>query len=121
MSVSTSFADMVKKGKNFTILGDYTMGGIKRNKMNKHSKGNIHLKTFRGATCKDMLNYEQPTQDRAKSDGIIIHVGTNYLSAKKKIPSDIVDSVISVCKQYRDTGVRNVMISSLLCTKSFRL
>ena len=61
MSVSTSFADMVKKGKNFTILGDYTMGGIKRNKMNKHSKGNIHLKTFRGATCKDMLNYEQPT------------------------------------------------------------
>ena len=44
MSVSTSFADMVKKGKNFTILGDYTMGGIKRNKMNKHSKGNIHLK-----------------------------------------------------------------------------
>ena len=38
---------MVKKGKNFTILGDSIIGGIKRNEMNKHSKGNIHQKTFR--------------------------------------------------------------------------
>ena len=38
---------MVKKGKNFTILGDSIIGGIKQNEMNKHSKGNIHQKTFR--------------------------------------------------------------------------
>ena len=31
-----------------------------------------------------MLSYVQPTLDRAKSDGIIIHLGTNDLSAKKK-------------------------------------
>ena len=48
---------MVKKGKNFTILGDSIIGGIKQNEMNKYSKGNIHQKTFRGATCKDMLSY----------------------------------------------------------------
>ena len=89
--------------------------------MNKHSKGNIHLKTFRGATCKDMLSYVQPTLDRAKSDGIIIHVGTNDVSAKRKRPSDIADSIISVGKKCRDTGVRNVMISSLVQRKSHRL
>ena len=27
--------------------------------MNKHSKINIHLKTFRAATCEDMLSYVQ--------------------------------------------------------------
>ena len=78
MPGNTSYAghaDMVKKGKNFTILGDSVVGGIKRNDMNKHSKRNVHLETSRGATCKDMLSYVQPTLDRAKSDGIIIHLG----------------------------------------------
>ena len=55
MPGNTNYNDMVKKRKNFTILGDNIIGGIKQNEMNKHSKGNIQLKTFRGATCKDML------------------------------------------------------------------
>ena len=121
MPGNTSYADVVKKGKNFTILGDSIIDGIKQNEMNKHSKRNIQLKTFRGATCKDMLRYVQPTLDRAKSDGIIIHVGTNDVSAKRKIPSDITDSIISVGKKCRDTGVRNVMISGLVRRKSPRL
>ena len=54
MPGNTNYNDMVKKRKNFTILGDI-IGGIKQNEMNKHSKGNIQLKAFRGATCKDML------------------------------------------------------------------
>ena len=119
MSGNKSYARMVKKGKNFTIFGDSIIGGIKQNEMNKHSKGNVHLKTFRGVTCKDILSYVQPTLDRAKSDGIIIHVGTNDLSAKRKRPSDIADSSISVGKKCR--GVRNVVISSLVRTKSPRL
>ena len=112
---------MVKKGKNFTILGDSIIGGIKQNEMNKYSKGNIHLKTFRGATCKDMLSYVQTTLDRAKSDGIVIHVGTNDVSTKRKRPSDIADSILSVGKKCWDTGIRNVAISSLVCRKSPRL
>ena len=50
----------------------------------KHSKGNIHLQALRGATCKDKLSYVQLTLDKAKSDGIIIHVGTNDMSVKRK-------------------------------------
>ena len=82
--------------------------------MNKHSKGIIHLKTFRGATSKDMLSYMQPALDRAKSNGIIIHLGTNGVSAKSKRPSDTADLIISVGKVCRETGVKNVMISSLV-------
>ena len=120
MPRNTNYADNVKKGKNFTILGDSIIGGIKRNEMNKHSKGNIYLETFRGAKCKDMLSYVQPTLDREKSDEIIIPVGTHDVSAKRKKPSDIADSFISVGKMCRDTGVRNVMIFSLVHRKSPR-
>ena len=51
-----------------------------------------------------MLSYVQQTLIRAKSDGIIIHVGTN-VSAKSKRPSDIADSIISVGKKCQNTGV----------------
>ena len=79
--------------------------------MNKHSKGNIHLKPLRGATYKDMLHFVQATLDRAISDGII-NVATNSVSAKRKRPSDIADSIISVGKKCQATGVTNVMIFS---------
>ena len=46
-----------------------------------------------------MLSYVQTTLDRAKSDGIVIHVGTNDVSTKRKRPSDIADSILSVGKK----------------------
>ena len=64
--------------------------------MNKHSKENIHLKTFRGATCKDMLIYVQPALDRAKSDGIIIHVGRKSPRLQAKI-NEVYDVLRDLC------------------------
>ena len=37
---------------------------------NGKAKENAILKTFSGATIKDMLSYAQPTLDREKSDAI---------------------------------------------------
>ena len=113
---------MVTKGKNCTILGGSIIGGTKQNEINKYSKGIIIknlIKTFRGATCKDMLSYVQLTLDRAKSDGIIIHVGAYDVSAKRKKP-DIVDSIILVGKNCQGTVKRNVIMSSLVRRKSPR-
>ena len=36
MPGNTSCVDMVKKGKDFTVLGDSITGGIKQNEMTKH-------------------------------------------------------------------------------------
>ena len=52
-----------------------------------------------------MLSYVQPTFDRAKSYGIITHVGTNDVPAKRKRP-DNTYSIISVGKKCRDTCVK---------------
>ena len=65
-----------------------------------------------------MFSYVQPTLDKAKSHGIIIHVGTNDVSAKRKRPSDIADSIMIVGKKCHYTGVRNIIVSSLVCRKS---
>ena len=45
MTGSTSYADKAKKGTNFTILGACIIGRRKRNEINKHAKGNVHLKS----------------------------------------------------------------------------
>ena len=76
------------------------------------SINNIHLKTFRGATCEDMT--EQNLME-------LLFTWVLDVSAKRKRPSDVADSIISVGKKCQDTGVRNVMISSLVRGKSPRL
>lgn len=70
-----------------------------------------------------MLSHVQPTLDRPKYDGIIIHVPTrtNNVSPKRKRHSDNADSIISVGKKCQDTGIEYIMISSLLCRKNPKL
>ena len=41
---------MVKTGN----WGQCNNGGIKQNEVNKYSKGNVHLKAFRGTTCNQL-------------------------------------------------------------------
>ena len=70
-----------------------------------------------------MLSHVQPTLDRPKYDGIIIHVPTrtNNVSPKRKRHSDNADSIISVGKKCQDIGIEYIMISSLLCRKNPKL
>ena len=103
MTGSTSYADKVKKGSNFTILGACIIGRIKRNEINKRTKGNFHLKSFRGEKCN-----VKPNLDRATSDGFFIHAQTNNVSMCKRT-SDIADSIISVGEKCQDTVVRDVL------------
>ena len=49
-----SYADVLKKGKNVTVLGDSMISGIKRRKFNDNTKENLFLKSFRGTTSKNM-------------------------------------------------------------------
>ena len=67
---NSSHAGVQGKGKKFTLLGDDMISGIKRMEFNGKAKENAILKTFSGATIKDMLSYAEPTLDREKSDAI---------------------------------------------------
>ena len=117
VSGNTSYVDAVKKGKNFTILCDSVIIGMKWNEMNKQTKENSHLKTFRVATCTDVLSYVEPTLDRANLMELLFMWELMMYQGKVK---DLVILLIQLCQlvKCRDTGVRNVMISSLVWRKN---
>ena len=69
--------------------------------MNKQTKENSHLKTFRVATCTDMLSYVEPTLDRANLMELLFMWELMMYQGKSKRPCDFADSVMSVGKVSR--------------------
>ena len=96
------------------------ISGIKRREFNGSTKENVIFKTFRGAASKDMLSYAQPTLDWENLDAILIHVGINVVIVKRKTPIDIADSIISVGRKCKDSGINEVIVSSITRTKRSR-
>ena len=61
---------------------------------NKDTK--VTVRSFPGATTKDMLDYMKPTIREAPQD-IIVHVGTNDLRSKS--PTEVADAIVSLCSE----------------------
>ena len=89
------------------------ISGIKRREFNDNTKENVILKTFRGATSEDMLSYVQPTLDQENLDAILIHIGTSDVTLKRKTPTEIARTIISVGRKCKDAGINGVIISSI--------
>ena len=110
---NTSYATITKKGKNVTVFGDSIVGRINKKEINKFTKANVFIKSFSGATVKDMHTYVEPTLERKICDTVIIHVGTNDIPDKQKSTKDISDSIINIGMKCRDRGVNSIIISSI--------
>ena len=67
-----------------------------------------------------MLSYAQSTLDRENLDAFLIHVGTNDVTMKRKTPTNIADSIISVGRKCKDAGINEVIISSIVWRYSSR-
>ena len=67
-----------------------------------------------------MPSYAQQTLDQENSDAILIHIGSNDDTAKRKTPTNIANSIISVGRKCKDVGTNDVIISSIVHRKSFR-
>ena len=95
------------------------ISNIKKKEFNKFIKGNAQIKSFSGATTADMDVYIQPTLQRKVADIAVIHVGTNDigLGIESSSASEIVDSIIKVGKRCRQSGVNDVLISSVVYRK----
>ena len=52
-----------------------------------------------------MVSYAQPTIDQENLNAILIHVGNNNVTVKRKAPIDIAVSIISVGRKCKDTGI----------------
>ena len=52
-----------------------------------------------------MVSYPQPTLDQENLNVILIHVGNNNATAKRKATTDAAVSIISVGRKCKDTGI----------------
>ena len=73
------------------------------------------MKSFPGATIKQLHHYSLPTLQDEKPKVVIIHVGINDLLSNNVTPEkQIADEIISIGNTCVKNGVEKVLISSLV-------
>ena len=102
-----------KKHRSVVILGDSLLKDIDQHKVRNgvNNGQKIYVKSFSGATVKDMSSYVEPSKDH-NNDLIIVHCGTNDLRGGKK-PDEISTAIIDLARSLK-TDSNDVMVSGIL-------
>ena len=102
-----------RKNKLTVIVGDSLVKNITGWELKKccSSNENIHVRSFSGATTKDMKSYIQLTIDRSP-DCILLHVGTNDMVNKTKTEVKITKEIVHLASLIRNKGI-SVVVSGL--------
>ena len=101
-----------EKKKTVAIVGDSIIRNIPSRSSNNSLKECFSIiKSFPGATTKDMRYYIKPSMAR-KLDTIVLHTGTNGLE-NNKTPSNIASEIIQLAKIIKTNGIE-VAVSSLI-------
>ena len=114
---NSTYSEMTKKGKHIVMFGDSMISNISKKEFNKHIKGHVTVKPFRGASSEDMIKYCEPQLDRRSADIAIIHVGTNDiwdLKNNKLKPLDIAKNIKTVADKCNSLGANQILISSVV-------
>ena len=100
------------KPKTITVIGDSCIKDIKTNKLKKHlgSGKKMFIKSFPGATVKQMIHYVKPSLEY-NPNLIVMHCGANDLRSEQ--PADaIAESVVKLSKTIK-TDENDKIISGL--------
>ena len=102
-----------KRQRNIVILGDSMINNIDREKVQRglYNNDKVYVKSFPGATSKDMESYSTPIKDY-ENDLIILHCGTNDLKGNKS-PAEIAKEIFRVANNLK-TQTNEVMISGIV-------
>ena len=104
----------IKNGKTVTIIGDSHVKRIHRKGLNETlTSGRAFFKNFDGAHCRKLSHHILPTLVDDKPDVIVIHVGCNNIYEYAD-PFKIANDIIRIGFQCRNSGVNEVVISSVL-------
>ena len=108
-----------KKSRSITILGDSILKDIKPYKIRNGLTSNerVYVKSFPGATIKDMHEYVIPSM-RYNPNLIALHVGTNDLRSVKS-PNEIAHEIIELSMKLK-SDENDIMISSIVARKDDR-
>ena len=109
-----------KTKRNILIIGDSIIKRVDHRFMNNNlSCGRAFIKSFPGATVKQLEHYIIPHLLERSPDAVVIHVGTNDIrprdSRHVKSSLEIANHVISVAKKCKEYGVTDVFVSGITC------
>ena len=111
---NTRLIEKKRRNRSTVIVGDSLVKNIKdlEPKERCSSNENIHVRSFSGATTKDMNSYIQPTIDRSPNC-ILLHVGTNDLANKTKTEAQIAKEIVGLAQLIGNEGI-TVDVSGLV-------
>jgi len=92
------------------VVGDSIVKEVKGHLLSTR-KETVVVKTFSGATTKQMFDYVKPTLEM-KPDQLLIHVGTNDLK-KSENNEDIAENIVSLALHCHNSSQIPVVVSSL--------
>ena len=94
-----------------TIAGDSMLGGVKKHHFKNLSSQKVYVKCFPGATVDDMNSYMVPSM-KHDPEAVVIHAGTNNLSAQKS-PLEIAQEIVNLASSLQ-TDRNEIIISSII-------
>ena len=125
---SKIYSEAISSEKNETkkktiIFTDSIPKGIRMKEFNHFIKnGTAQMKCFPGATSKDLTYYVTPTLENSSFDQALIHVGINdFLNCDTPLYQTFLQNVLTIAQKCKDSGVNEIIISSLVVTEKISL
>ena len=112
-----SYAETVQSLRKVIIFGDSIPRGIRIHEFNSLvKKGYAKMKSFPGATSKELLHYVDPTLKDGIYNTAIIHVGVNDLLNNKNTNKvdELVNNLKSTTIKCISNGIAKVVVSGIV-------
>ena len=111
--------DKIKKDTRAIIMfTDSIPRGIWMRKFNQCTDGVACLKSFPGATSKELAHYTVPTLKEGSFNTALIHVGINdILRDQSELQQQLVlQNIMRIAHQCKEHGVKEIILSSVVAT-----
>ena len=115
-TVPASFEDKEKYGRKVYLVGDSHINlKVNRRQLASrvHQKSRIFIKSFGGATTKQVNWHVEPIIVDEDPDVCLIHTGGNNVNRGESDPQLIANEILNTGLKCRNMGVNNVFISGL--------
>ena len=120
-----SFSSATKYGKKVMLVGDSHLKRIKRKLFNDSIENEkCYIKSYSGANIKELNHFIELPLAEEKPDITVIHIGSNEVDNRNCETLDIKETaqrIINIGRKCKDSGVSEVVISSILVKRNFKI
>ena len=122
LSGNTSYSGITQPGRKAYIFDTSMVSNVKVKKLNnKLQCASVRIRDFKGSTTKHLKHHVFPSPVDDTQDIAVIHGGCNDLGYKNKEvlgTDDIVNAILEIGKLCQSHGIKDIIISSLICRKN---